>query len=215
MPKPRARPVPYSHFRVELGRASIGAQQVPVLEAELTRFISTEAWSADEQRWIYPTVSLEYVLELHLPDHAWDVLDLDPDVRVWVTELPTPTMDALVGTRLDQLGKVSAWAGHDGGELHDVSLTLVAQLDPTTIEVRLEATGGRDDAPLPISYAGAVHLPPLTTKVKDPADADHFLAKVHGHSAVPRAVRTDGQWRELGESYPPDRRRWLEVSYVV
>lgn len=188
---------------------------MPLREAELTRFISTEAWSADEQRWVYPVISLQYVLELRLPDHALDEPGLDPDVRVEVTELPTPTMDELVGMRLDQLGKVSAWAGHDGGELHDVNLTLVAQVDPVTIEVRLEATGRLNNQALPISYSGAVHLPPLTTRVKDPADADHFLAQVHGGPAAARAVRTDGQWRELGESFPPDRRRWLKVSYDV
>jgi len=192
----------------------IAGRSAEVCRAELSRHISTEEWIPGERLWRYPILTLHYVIEIELAGGGWDSLEFDPDVRIAVSEFPAATFEELVGCRLDELGVVSAWAGHDGGELVDVEVTLdsVSEPDLAHLSIRGQFTpfNGGTTA---VAFTGPVTLSPITMRVKDPTDADGFFARVHGAEALGRAIRTDGDWWDLGESYPEDRRRWLPLAY--
>jgi len=186
-----------------------------VLRAELSRHIGTEEWIPEERLWRYPILTLHYVIEVELAVGGWKALEFDPDVRIAVREFPSATFEELVGCRLDELGVVSAWAGHDGGDLVDVEVTLesVSEPDLAHLSFRGQFTPP-NRGPTVVAFSGPVTLSPITMRVKDPADADGFFARVHGDEALGHAVRTDNDWRVLGDSYPEDRRRWLGVAYT-
>lgn len=196
------------------GGLSIGGPSQDFVLAELHRFIDTEEWIAEEKRWRYPILTLHYTLEIELPYVAADELEFDPDVRIALKDFPSPSLETLVGRRLDELGVVEAWAGHDGGELMGVRLTLDSLTGPDRADVTLSGHFTHpEEGPTRVAFSGPVALSPIETRVKDPADADVFFALVHGADVLRRASRTDGEWRIHDEGFSEDRRRWLPVSY--
>ena len=74
-----------------VGGLRIGGRSQEFVRAELSRFIGTEEWIAEEKRWRYPILTLHYTLEIELPYVAVDELEFDPDVRIAVKDFPSPS----------------------------------------------------------------------------------------------------------------------------
>lgn len=202
---------------IDYGEITIADRPQPVQAAEMTQFISTEAWVADEGAWLYGLshCKLHYTIEIEVDDNSGDDGEPRPDFRVNVVDFPTPTLRELPGRPIHELGATCGWLGNGAPDLDDVNWTLVDVPSPGVVMVDLSATyRWRSDGPVErLHYAGAAELRPLKMRVKDPDDADAFLAKVFGGQSAVGAVRSDLDWWELGPSAPEDRRRWLTVQY--
>lgn len=189
-----------------------------ILSATLTQFISTEEWDHTSRSWLYGRehLSVQYVLEIKVDEESGDDGAAMPDIRVRVTDLPTPRLSHLAGGRLDLLGMSEGWFGNDAPELHDIEVGVLAVPQHDRIRLRVDATYPNPDArsTQPFVFLGEATLEPVATRVKEIGHLPGFLAHVFGPEWLQSVREVDGGEFSVPGAEQPDRRLWHRRTYI-
>jgi hypothetical protein len=105
-----------------------------------------------------------------------------------------------------------AWFGNDAPGLCGNRVAFEGW-QGNALRVRWEAHYDDRGRESPFLYQGLVEFTGIYVKVKQPEDADVFLARAWGGQPVETLARHALGWSDLGTTFAPDRRFWYSVVY--
>ncbi|MEO8061642.1 MAG: hypothetical protein ABI821_02735 [Pseudomonadota bacterium] len=198
----------------------LGGESFAIESAKFTLSISTEEWDEEEQRWLYGPghISANYSLEIIVDEHSGEdsapspIAQSIPVSRANGGRVVAPT--ALAGIEVDDEDDWDAWYGNDAPRLEANRIKFGA-VSGNRVQLRWEAkyTWGRDEQPKSFIFDGDVELQALQISVKEEPDADKFVKAMFGEVIFQSLTKETGEWWQIDDSMPADRRSWLPVKY--
>ncbi|MET0556354.1 MAG: hypothetical protein ABW221_25160 [Vicinamibacteria bacterium] len=206
------------------GTLTIAGVARPVRSATFGIHVKTEAWDPEGRVGLYDPARAETCYGI----------DIEVDERSGEDGAPAPQVGSIPVARanggrhpsLEQLATLAvrelddgydcdewdAWFGNDAPGLCGNRITFQGW-EGNALRVRWEAHYDDRGRERPFLYEGLVEFTGIVLAVKQPEEADVFLARAWGGQPVETLERHALGWRDLDPKFAPDRRFWYSVVY--
>lgn len=197
----------------------------PVRRATFGIHVATEVWDQEARVGRYDAARAEarYGFDIEVDEHSGE----DGAPAPAVNGIPVaranggrhPSLAALATLSVRELDdghdcdEWDAWFGNDAPGLCGNHVTFKGW-EGDALRVRWEAHYDDRGRQRPFLYEGLVEFTGIYVRVKQPEEAEVFLARAWGGQSVETLERHVLGWSDLGTEFAPDRRFWYSVVYA-
>lgn len=206
------------------GTLTIEGVARPVRRATFGIHVATEVWAPEVRASHYDPARAEahYGIEIEVDERSGEDGAPAPEV----SRIPVARANGGRHPSLADLASLSvqeqddgydcdewdAWFGNDAPGLCGNRITFRGW-EGDALRVRWEAHYDDRGRQRPFLYEGLVEFTGIYVKVKEPEEADLFLARAWGGQAAETLERHVLGWSDLGADFGPERRFWYAVVY--
>lgn len=188
--------------------------------ATLSLRIATEGPHREQGTWQYGErcLSAMWMIDIVVDEHSGEDAAPAPSFAYSINDgTSIPPLNELPGTSLHTDDRTTeAWYGNDAPALTANTVTFGGWISKDQLAMRWTAKFDDWDTRMKDAqflFEGPVRFAGIRMQVKNAADARAFLLL-----AAPRIELTQlqvewGDWVDYGDGFPPERRKWLNVSW--